>query len=284
MIRFSPKKALWFWMMGGLSLLYLPGALSISTVALGTVFGFLCFLLGHTVGLHRGVLHRSFAMGRTLRALFLYCFVLIGLGGPLSWMRVHGQRDRWQNQAQAPAWFRYDHGLLQDCWWNLHTIYIEPENNDVRPEDQNEPWLKFLEHTWWLHVLASFVALYLLLGWEHLVVSGFTRVFLGIVGHWYIGFEAHKSGKQAYIVEGACESGRNRWLLGLLSLGEGFHNNHHAFPESAKIGQRSTELDAGWWVICAFRAAGLVWNVQTYENQIPRGAHPAQKPAQTLAP
>ena len=271
MVRFSVSKAGWFWLMGALAIGFGPAALSPSTAALGATLGLLAFLFGHTVGLHRGVIHRSYRMSRTLQNALVYVFVSIGLGGPLSWMRVHAQRDRWQNSAAAPAWFRYEHGLLQDFWWNLHTAYEEPVGDDLRPEDLTDPWLGFLQRTWWLHVLAQFGVIYLLLGWEHLVISGFARVFMGLLGHWYVGYEAHKHGEERFPIHGACETGRNRWFLGLLSLGEGYHNNHHAFPESARIGQRWHEVDAGWLAIRGLAALGWVWGVQTYEEQSPRG-------------
>lgn len=273
MVRFKWTKALWLWAMGSLTLVFLPGALSWQTAALATALGFAGFLFGHTVGLHRGVLHRSFRMSSVLRGVLTYAFVLIGLGGPLSWIRVHGQRDRWQNASEAPPWFRYDHGLLRDFWWNCHTVFLEPGVDDARPEDATDTWLVFLERTWWIHVLGSFAILYGLLGWEHLVLSGFARVFVGILGHWYVGYEAHKRGEKRYPIHGACEAGRNRWLLGLLSLGEGYHNNHHAYPESAQIGQKWYEFDAGWIVIRLLRASGLIWDVRSYETQEPRGHH-----------
>ena len=273
MVRFSLTKALWFWTMGVCAVVFGPSAISLETAALGVVLGLGGFLFGHTIGLHRGVIHRSFRMSAGLRGALTYLFVFIGLGGPLSWMRVHAQRDRWQNAEDAPAWFRYDHGILQDFWWNLHTVYLEPDADDLQPRDRNDRWLRFLQRTWALHVIGHFALLYALLGWDHLIISGFARVFIGLLGHWYVGYEAHKHGEERYEIHGACETGRNRWLLGLLSLGEGFHNNHHAFPESAQIGQRWYEIDAGWMVIRVLRAMGLVWGVQTFQTQSPRGEH-----------
>ncbi len=61
----------------------------------------------------------------------------------------------------------------------------------------------------------------------------------------------------------AAESGTNVWLLGVLSFGEGFHNNHHRYPASARMGRRWWELDLGYGVICVLAALGLVHDVQT---------------------
>ena len=271
MIRFHPTKTMWFWTLGALTLVFAPSAVWWSTAALGATLTAFGFLFGHTVGLHRGVIHRTFRMSTALRGVLLYIFVLTGMGGPLNWMRTHDQRDRWQNQPHSPAYFRYEHGILRDFWWNLHTTYVDAHPNGMRDEDVTDRWLVFLNRTWLLHVLASFALLYGLLGWDHLVISGFARVFIGLLGHWFVGYEAHKRGEQPYPIHGACETGRNRWLLGVLSFGEGFHNNHHAFPESARIGQRPWEFDAGWQAIRGLRALGWVWDVQTDANQVPRG-------------
>ena len=64
-------------------------------------------------------------------------------------------------------------------------------------------------------------------------------------------------------VAGAQESGTNVWLLGVLSFGEGFHNNHHAFPQSARMGLSYREPDLGWGVIALFTRLGWMWNVRS---------------------
>jgi fatty-acid desaturase len=226
------------------------------------------------VGLHRGIIHRSFRMHRLTRRLLAWLFVLVGLGGPLRWIRAHNQRDHWQNLASAPPWFRYDHGILQDAVWNLLTAYVDSTDDLVPDDDRRDPWLRWLERTWVLHVLGSF-ALLATLGWEHVVVGGFLRVWAAQVAHGYIGYEAHARGELRWVVPGAIECGRNRWALGVLSLGEGFHNNHHAFPGSARLGHRWYELDAGWVVIRAMAAVGLAWDVVAPEGAARTGIHPA---------
>ena len=138
------------------------------------------FLFGHTVGLHRGVIHQTFAMPRALRNALVWVFVLTGLGGPLSWIRAHNQRDHWQNRLDAPAWFRYDHGRWRDAWWNLHTVFEEPVEH-VPETERSDPWLQHLERTWWLHNLALFGALLVLGGWQHLVIGGLLRVWLSLL-------------------------------------------------------------------------------------------------------
>jgi fatty-acid desaturase len=82
-----------------------------------------------------------------------------------------------------------------------------------------------------------------------------------LVGHF-----AHRRGTQSFIVEGAAGQGYNVAYAGLISMGESWHNNHHAFPESAKMGLFPGQTDLGWWLIKIFEACGLATNVKTPEN------------------
>ena len=89
------------------------------------------------------------------------------------------------------------------------------------------------------------------------------RVAVSITGHWLIGYFAHNSGHQTWRVDAAAVQGFDVNYCGLITFGECWHNNHHAYPRSAKIGLRDDQLDPGWWLILALQKAGLVWNIQT---------------------
>jgi stearoyl-CoA desaturase (delta-9 desaturase) len=85
-------------------------------------------------------------------------------------------------------------------------------------------------------------------------------------------------GERRFEIPGAAETGTNLWLLGVLSFGEGFHNNHHALPRSAWMGMRGRKLDLGWLVIRALEALRIVRSVAAWHRA---GAPP---PAGTPAP
>jgi fatty-acid desaturase len=259
-VRFSAAKTLWLWGM------LLPGvafglpALTVGNTALSLALTFLTLCCGHSVGLHRGRIHRAYRAPRLVEQTLAYLFVLSGLGGPLTWSRLHAVRDHWQNRPDCPPYFRYRHGLAQDFVWNLHlTFHPADARAEVRlpPGLLEDPWLRFLERTWPLHLLALAIALAVTAGPGAVAVCVCLRVAAGILGHWFVGYAAHAWGERRYTIAGAAESGRNLWLLGVLSFGEGFHNNHHAFPASARMGLRPRELDLGWLVLRALAAAGL---------------------------
>ena len=79
------------------------------------------------------------------------------------------------------------------------------------------------------------------------------RVAACVTGHWLVGYFAHNRGPRSWHVEGAGVQGYNVPYCGLITMGEAWHNNHHAFPGSARLGLRDGEIDPGWWVLCALR-------------------------------
>ena len=257
-------KIVWLYLMlvpalvWGISSLSSQRSLASALITVATV-GF-----GHSIGLHRGIIHRSYRCARFTRGALAYLFVHTGLGGPLSWVRVHYFRDYWQNRLDCPAYFRYDHSIAKDYYWNLHFAL---KSGDIRryeipDEDLYDPWLAFLEKTWYLHVLAAAGLIWVFFGFETMIVCVPLRISITILGHWFVGFISHKYGYARYDIDDATEHGYNNWVLGALSFGEGFHNNHHAHPTSAKMSTEWYELDLGWYLVASLRAVGLVWDVQ----------------------
>ncbi|HEX8349385.1 MAG TPA: acyl-CoA desaturase [Hymenobacter sp.] len=232
-----------------------------SLVSLALTFFTVC--LGHSIGLHRGIIHKAYRCSRFTRGLFAYLFVFSGLGGPLSWVRVHYFRDYWQNQPQSPRYFRYDHSMLQDYYWNLHLSFHPTDLAvyEIPKEDLEDRWLMFLEKTWYLHVLALAALIWVFFGFGAMIICICARISLTILGHWLVGYSTHTTGYARYQIENANESAYNNYFLGLLSFGEGYHNNHHAHPKSAKMSTEWYEVDLAWGVVVCLKALGIVWDV-----------------------
>lgn len=268
-VRFDWMKSLWFWSMLAISLIFGLPHLTRIEIVLASALGVLTFCLGHSVGLHRGIIHSTYQTSIWLRGFLAYLFVLTGLGGPITWARLHAIRDYWQNQMDCPPYFAYRHSLWRDFWWNLHLRFAPRDDRAMGriPADiLSDPWLRFLEATWPLHQLpvAAFVWFWLGPTAVASVVCG--RIAVGILCHWFIGYASHAWGHSPYKVPGASEYGTNHWFLGVLSFGEGFHNNHHAFPRSARMGQNWWDLDLGWLAIRGFQRLGLVWGIQQVDD------------------
>ncbi len=110
------------------------------------------------------------------------------------------------------------------------------------------------------------VGLFLLGGLPWVIWGVCARVTVGVTGHWLVGHFAHREGGQHYIVEGACTQGYDVAIAGLVSMGESWHNNHHAFPGSAKLGLFPGQHDLGFVFIRVLERVGLARNIVLPEH------------------
>gem|GEM_PF-923886 len=279
-VAFAPVKTIWFYanLLPAIALGW--WAFRWDWAAISAALAFLTICLGHSAGLHRGIIHRSFRCSRWLRNLLAWLFTMTGFGSPLAWLRLHYVRDYWQNQPDAPRYLGYEDGILVDYHRFLHLRYVPTdwERFRIPAEDLEDRWLRFLDRWWLPQVLLLMVATGLVAGWPSVIILFCSRHAAGMLGHWFVGYVAHAHGYRRYRIDGASEEGRNTWLLGVLSFGEGFHNNHHAFPSSARFGARWWEIDCGWYAIRLLARLGLVWNVKSHHTHADvwkPAAHPA---------
>ncbi|MBL8956913.1 MAG: acyl-CoA desaturase [Myxococcaceae bacterium] len=277
-VRFDLTKSLWLWGMAVPGLVIGLPAIDLHLGAIALTLGFVTLCLGHSVGLHRGAIHHTYEAGPVVRAVLAELFVLTGLGGPLSWARLHAVRDLYQNEPECPRYFGYRHSMARDFWWNLH-LRFEPRSwgrfeARLPAATLEDRWLGFLERTWPLHVLALALVIGATLGPEAVAVIVCLRTTTGILGHWAIGYASHVWGERRHTIDGAAETGTNNWLLGVVSFGEGFHNNHHAFPHSARMGQRGYEVDLGFVALKVLERLGAVRDVRyTTAHERPADTH-----------
>jgi stearoyl-CoA desaturase (delta-9 desaturase) len=96
-------------------------------------------------------------------------------------------------------------------------------------------------------------------GLEALVWGGLVRVFAYQHATFSVNSICHMFGQRAYRSR---DESRNNWVIALLTMGEGWHNNHHAFPSSARHGLDRLQLDVSWWTIRALEKIGLAWDVK----------------------
>jgi fatty-acid desaturase len=227
---------------------------------------------GHSVGFHRRLIHRSFKCSKTLERLLVWMGTVVGIGGPLWTIRIHDTRDWSQRQPRCHDFLAHRQGLLRDAWHNLHCKFVldHPPKFDPGTEITDDWFIQFLEKTWMLQQLPIAAFLYYFGGIPWLVCGVSVRVAACTTMHWFISYFAHTQGPQSWLVDGAGVQARDVPIAAIPTFGESWHNNHHAFPASAKHGLYPGQIDLGWHFIQALEFFGLVWDVQLPSTLPPR--------------
>jgi fatty-acid desaturase len=264
-VRWSPVKSLWVTAMYAGAIV--GGSLTASwdAVALFLATSALTLCTGHSLGMHRRLIHNSFECPLWLEYILVYSGVLVGLAGPYGMIRTHDMRDWAQRQTDCHDYFAHRQPFLTDGFWQLHCDVVLDAPPSVRFEDRiaDDRVYRFMERTWMWQQLPWALLFLLLGGWGWVFWGICARVAVCVTGHWLIGFFAHRTGPRSWHVEGAGVQGYNVRFCGLITMGESYHNNHHAFPGSALIGIEPGQVDPGWWLIKVFAALGLAWNIRT---------------------
>jgi stearoyl-CoA desaturase (delta-9 desaturase) len=240
----------------------LPSNFSWTAVGLALFLHWLTGGLGITLGWHRLVSHRSFQTPKWLEYLLVFFGTLSLQGGPIEWVglhrhhHVHSDQDLDHHNSGKGFWWSH-------MDWMLHEVPAKQETARYTKDIADDPVYQFLEKYFLLIQVVFAVVLYLLGGWSFVVWGIFVRMVLVYHCTWFVNSATHKFGYRTY------ESGdrsTNCWWVALLTYGEGWHNNHHAFQYSARHGLQWWELDMTWLSIRVLQALGLAWKVKLAEK------------------
>lgn len=263
-VVYVPVKS--FWYMSAVLISLSQGWATISTSAVLTAASLTCLTLclGHTIGLHRLLIHRSFCCPLCLERVLVTIGVLVGFAGPKKIAYMHDIRDWAQRQNTCHDFFIHNRHWLIDWFWNLHCELKLTHPPKFCPEDRitGSRYYRFLDRCWLMLQIPFALILYAFGGWAFVVWGIFVRVAVSLTGHWFIGYLAHNRGPREWHIESAAVQGYNVPGFGLLTFGEAWHNNHHAFPESARLGIESGQSDPGWWLLTILEGLGLVWSLK----------------------
>ena len=233
-------------------------------------------LAGHSLGMHRLFIHRAWQAPRWLANTLLFLGTMVGLGGPLSMLTTHDMRDWAQRQSSCHDYFAHRRPILIDFFWQIFCRLDLHHSPTMELEADYQQWrfAHWLERTAWLQHAVVGAVLFMCGGLPWLLWGLCMRVSVGVTGHWLVGYFAHNapgrarknSGADRLLVTSACTQGYNVPLVSLLCFGENWHNNHHAWPGSAKLGVHTGEWDPGWWVLLGLARIGLAKNLVTPEQ------------------
>jgi stearoyl-CoA desaturase (delta-9 desaturase) len=264
-VKWSPVKSIWITAMyvgaiGGGSVYFTWDALLLFFVTSGVT---LC--AGHSLGMHRKLIHQSFDCPAWLEKCFVYLGTLVGLGGPFAMTYTHDMRDWAQRQNHCHDFYGHRQSIFKDAWWQMHCdIHLDNPPGFIFDKDMAaSSFYRFIDKTAMWQQLPWVLGFFILGGWGWVFWGVCARVAVGVTGHWLVGYFAHNTGGRHWHVDGACVQGYDVNFCGLITFGECWHNNHHAFPGSAKLGIYDNQMDPGWWLIKCFEAIGLVGNIKT---------------------
>lgn len=271
-IIWAPKKSLWFILhavLGTFGVAVFPAWDALAVFLALTV---VTICAGHSVGMHRLLIHRSFRTPRWLERLLVWLGVLVGMAGPFGMIRAHDIRDWHQRQTVCPPHPSHAGGFWLDAWRQLHTEFrlARPPAFRIEPKIQNDHFYRIVERTWMLQQAPLALVLWLLGGWAWVLWGVSLRIAASLFGHWMVGHFAHRTGHQGWHIEGLPVQGYNLPGLGLITFGENWHGNHHAFPHSARLGVEAGQSDPGFLFIKALAWAGLAQDVKEPLSEPPR--------------
>jgi stearoyl-CoA desaturase (delta-9 desaturase) len=266
-VRWKPVKSIWISVMTVVGLVGAPLTFTWGALALFLATAAVTVCLGHSLGMHRRLIHRAYDCPLWLERLFVYFGTLVGMAGPYGVIRQHDIRDWAQRKPRCHAYLAHRSSFLRDGWWQLHCeLHLaHPPELVMERRVRDDRFYQFIEWTWMAQQI-PWAILFFAVGGVPFVVWGIAlRVAACVIGHWLVGYFAHNRGPRSWHVEGAGVQGYNVPYCGLITMGEAWHNNHHAFPGSARLGLNDGEVDPGWWVLRTLQRLGLVWGVKTPE-------------------
>jgi len=266
-VRWDPAHSLWNGGMMLAALVLAPVLASWSAIAIFLALTGSSLLLGHSVGFHRLLIHRSFAAPLWVERILVWIGTAVGMSGPVWMIRTHDLRDWAQRQTDCHDYLAHRQTMLIDAWWQLHCRLelSNPPRFDLGRAGE-DPFYRFLEKIWMAQQLPIALLLYLAGGWAWVVWGVCARVSICVTGHWFVGHLAHRRGPQSWLVETAGVQAHDVPWAAIPTMGEAWHNNHHAFPGSARIGLYPGQSDWGYVCIQILERAGLAWDIMLPEQ------------------
>ncbi|MEM8638539.1 MAG: fatty acid desaturase [Cyanobacteria bacterium P01_G01_bin.54] len=242
----------------GACLVLLPGTFSWSAIAITLLLHWITGGLGITLGWHRLVSHRSFKTPKWLEYFFVLCGALACQGGVIDWVGLHRIHHKYSDTAPDP----HD-SSLGFFWSHFGWMFFLAERGDDVPritkDIKDDPVYRFLnDYFVWIQVGLG-LGLFAIGGWSYIAWCIFFRLVLVFHCTWFVNSATHKFGYRTF---NSNDKSRNCWWVALLTYGEGWHNNHHAYQFSARHGLKWWEIDLTWQTIRLLKLLGLAKNIR----------------------
>lgn len=217
--------------------------------------------LGISLGYHRLHTHRSYKINKYIEYFFAFCGAMTLEGGPISWVATHRLHHQKSDQHGDP------HSPRDGVWW-AHAgwlLFGESAQGNTRlmakyaPDLGRDRFYVLLNNYHWLPLVLTSAVLFAIGGWSMFLWGSCVRVVVGLHATWLVNSATHMWGSRRFTTR---DDSRNNWWVALLTFGEGWHNNHHAHPTSARHGLAWYEFDPSWIQLKILKALGIAKAIQ----------------------
>lgn len=213
------------------------------------------------MGFHRLLAHRAFKAPQWFQRAVATIGAMIGGGAPVHWVASHRIHHQFSDQDGDP------HDSRKGFWYShvghlFETTVEESDGSDIKKYAADmlaDPYMVWLNQYWMWFALGFLPILYLIGGASFVLWGGFLRLALTWHIMWFVNSASHMWGYRSYKTT---DNTRNNWWVGLLAAGEGWHNNHHAFPSCAAHGRKWYEADLTYFIIRILEVAGIATDVK----------------------
>ncbi len=239
-----------------------------TNVAIMLVGNWIVGSLGVGLGYHRLLTHRSFKAPKWLEyTLTIFGTMSVQDDAP-KWVATHRIHHKFVETERDP------HSTRPGFWW-AHIEWIlkgtaQDHNSDTLkryvPDLLKDKFHVFLAKYYLVPIILSGFLLFAFGGWGAVLWGVFVRVVVGWHTTWFVNSLSHIFGKRPFETN---DDSTNNWFVAILTFGEGWHNNHHAFPTSARHGLKWYQFDMNWITISLFKRLGWAHNIRIFDTEKP---------------
>ena len=250
----------------GIALIPLAGAVLAAWLAWNRLLGWRDLLLligfylptglGVTVGFHRYLTHRGFRLHPAMKAVILVLGSMAMVGTPIDFAAIHRRHHALGDRAGDPH-------SPRDGFFHAHAGWLfdtqPPGYRRYARDLECDPLVVWIDRLFLVWATLGLLAPFALGGWTGLLCGGLVRIFLMHHVTWSVNSVCHTFGSRPFHTR---DRSTNQWVVGVLALGEGWHNNHHAFPRSALHGLHWWQFDLSGLTILLLGQMRLARGIQ----------------------
>ena len=258
--------------------------IDVGAIIAAIILYFAAGMLGIGMGYHRLLTHRGYRTYKPVEYFLTFCGTLALEGGPIFWVathRIHHQKSDHEGDPHTPregtwwahmGWILTGSGLHHDA--STLARYV--------PDLSRDRFHVWISNWHWASNVVVGLALLAVGGVPYVLWGIFFRTTFGLHATWLVNSATHKWGSRRFATR---DDSTNNWWVALLTFGEGWHNNHHAHPTSARHGLAWYEVDLNWMGISLLRMLGLAWDIKLarVRQPMPVDAHPVPANDDALA-